>query len=100
MAEYENARRQGWQIAVGPGMELCRTVATIVIAHDPATPPQQIPAELRTHLPQIEAGLRQQLEQAVGHPRAPAYLQALAPKLLAIRDGTRDPALADDDAVE
>jgi len=99
MAEYEKARRQGWQITAGPAVQLCQTVATIVLAKHPATPPEQIPSELKEQLPQIEAGLRRQLEQAIGNPRMPDYFQALAPNLLAILAGSRDPALADD-AVE
>jgi hypothetical protein len=72
----------------------------IVLAKHPATPPEQIPTELRPQLPQIEAGLRRQLEQAIGNPRVPAYLQALAPNLLAILNGSRDPTLADDPALD
>lgn len=97
MAEYEKARRQGWQIAVGSGMELCHNVSMIATSYRLG---EQIPADLRVHIPRIEAGLRQQLKGYVGHPRAPAYLQALALKLLAILDGSRDPALAADPALD
>lgn len=72
----------------------------IVPVQHPATAPEQIPAELRTQLPQIEADLRQQLEQAIDNPREPAYFQALDPNLLTILVGSCDPTQADDPALD
>jgi hypothetical protein len=42
----------------------------------------------------------QAIAQLAAEPDNPAYLQALIPKLQAILEGARDPALADNDAAE
>jgi tetratricopeptide (TPR) repeat protein len=109
-ADYLAARRQGWEITRGPAAKLCQHVALIVIARHPQTPPDQIPGELRSQIPQLERALRQQLagwdesvesdKKKAGGTPVPRYLSALAPKLLAILDGSRDPALADDPALD
>ena len=93
------AKAKGWQITQGRAAQIAELVAAIVKAKDPATPAAQIPDELRTQLPQREVNLRQQLQGVAGNPDARADLQALAPKILAILDGSRDPALANDPAL-
>jgi hypothetical protein len=100
MVEYEKARREGWQITAGVGSRLCQHVGLIVMAKVIAEPNERIPEELLRRLPQLEDGLRRQLEGFATKPDVPRYLQALAPKLLAVLDGARDPAMADDPSLD
>lgn len=100
IAAYAEARRGGWQITNGAATQLCGLVRAILAAQDPATPPDAIPAEVRAQLPAQEAQLREELTAFTRDPNAPPYLRALAPPLLAILDGSRDPALATDPALD
>lgn len=106
IAAYADARRSGWQITLGTVGRLSGLIRAILAAKDPATPPDALPAEVRAQLPAQEAQLRQELTAVTRDPNAPPHARALAPALLAILDGSRDPALAADpelyyaDAVE
>lgn len=99
IAAYAEARRGGWQITSGTVGQLCGLVRAILAAKDPATPPDAISAEARAQLPAQEAQLRQQLTAFTRDPSARPDLRTLAPALLAILDGSRDPALATDPAL-
>ncbi|TWU03003.1 CHAT domain-containing protein [Stieleria varia] len=100
IATYADARRRDWQVTVGAGAQLCGLVRTILAAKDPATPPGAIPDELHENLPQFETQLREQLTGFIRDENTQPYLRALAPPLLAILDGSRDPTLADDPALD
>ena len=100
IAAYAAARRAGWEITAGQGAQLCRVVRLIALAKDPVTPPDAIPAEVRAQLPQLDTQLRGQLAAWSGDSDVQAYLRAIAPALLAILDGSRDPALAEDPALD
>ncbi len=100
IAAYAEARRGGWQITYGAAAQLCGLVRSMLASKNPATPPTAIPAEVRAQLPAQEAQLRQKLTAFTRDPNAPLYLRALAPPLLAILDGSRDPALATDPLLE
>ncbi len=100
IAAYTAARRSGWQITEGQGAQLCELVRTIAIAKHPDTPPDAIPDELRAQLPQLETQLRTQLTTWSRDPEAPSYLRALAPPLIAILGGSRDPALTENPALD
>lgn len=97
---YTAARRGRWQITQGRAVQLCGLVRAILAARDPATPPDALPAEFRAQLPAQETQLRAQLAAVASDPNVPPYLRALAPPLLAILDGSRDPALAADPALD
>lgn len=105
MAAYERARRHGWEITAGAAVELCETVMFIVVARQPQFA-ADFPDEARIMLPEVERNFREKLQSVANRSDAPAYMKPLAPKLLAILDGSRDPALAEDpdldydDAVE
>ncbi len=66
----------------------------------PDTPPDTIPAEVQEQLLAQEPQLRDQLSAFTRAPNTKPYLRALAPPLLAILDGSRDPALANDPALD
>lgn len=100
IAAYAAARRGGWEITHGAGAQLCRHVRVIIAAKDPATPPETIPAEVRAQLLAQEPQLRANLTAYTRDPNAREDLRALAPPLLAILDGSRDPALATDPALD
>lgn len=95
IAAYAAARRAGWEITQGVVAQLGGHVRSIAIAKDPATPDDALPPEVRAQLPQLEAQLRQELAAWSRDPDTRADLRALAPPLLAILDGSRDPALAE-----
>lgn len=99
IAAYAAARRGGWEITQGAGAQLCGLVRALLAAKDPATPPDALPAEARAQLLAQEPELCAQLTAFTRDPNAPPYLRALAPPLLAILDGSRDPALATDPAI-
>jgi hypothetical protein len=69
-------------------------VRLIVLAHGLDTPPLGIPTDLRALLSAQEHQLREQLHGFISDPHAEPYLRAFAPALLAILEGSRDPALA------
>jgi tetratricopeptide (TPR) repeat protein len=96
MIAYESARRQGWGVTDGAGSQLCRFVGASILAK---TPRALISDEVCAQLPAIEADLDERL-QKYSSPLAPPYLLALAPKLLAILAGMRDPGLAGDPALD
>lgn len=100
IAAYAAARRDGWEITHGAGAQLCGLIRALIAAKAPATPPDAIPAEVRAQLLAQEPQLRAQLTNYTRDPNAPRYLRALAPPLLAILDGSRDPALATDPALD
>ena len=97
---YAAARRGGWEITQGVGFQLCGLVRALLAAKDPATPASALPAEVRAQLLAQEPQLRTRLTNYTRDPNAPPYLRALAPPLLAILDGSRDPALAADPALD
>lgn len=99
IASYASARRGGWEITNGAGAQFCGLVRALIAAKDPATPASRLPAEARAPLVAQEPPLRAQLTAFTRDPNAPPYLRALAPPLLAILDGSRDPALAADPAL-
>ncbi len=99
IASYASARRGGWEITNGAGAQLCGLIRAIIAAKDPATPASPLPAEARTLLVAQEPQLRAQLTAYTNDPNEQPYLRALAPPLLAILDGSRDPALAADPAL-
>ncbi len=100
IAAYATARRGGWEITHGAGAQLCRHVRALIAAKAPATPPDALPAEVRAQLLAQEPQLRARLTNYTRDPNAPPYLRTLAPPLLAILDGSRDPALATDPALD
>ncbi|MBI1381653.1 MAG: CHAT domain-containing protein [Planctomycetaceae bacterium] len=95
IAAYAAARRAGWEITQGVVAQLSGEILLIAVAKDPATPPNALPPEVRAQLPQLEAQLRQQLAAWSSAADTRADLSALARPLLAILDGSRDPALAE-----
>jgi tetratricopeptide (TPR) repeat protein len=99
IAAYAEARRGGWEITHGAGAQLCALVRAILAAQDPATPPDALPAEARAQLLAQEPQLRAELTAYTRDPNTHKDLRALAPPLLAILDGSRDPALATDPAL-
>lgn len=100
IATYASARRGGWEITHGACANLCGIIRALLAAQDPATPPDALPAEARAQLLAQEPQLRAQLTNYAHDSDAPQYLRALAPPLLAILDGSRDPALATDPALD
>lgn len=100
IAAYAAARRGGWEITQGAGAQLCGRVRALLAAKDPATPASAFPAEARAQLLAQEPQLRARLTAFTRDPNAPRYLRALAPPLLAILDGSRNPALAADPALD
>lgn len=101
---YEDARRQGWQITEGVFAQAFAEPVTLLLTADT----DSLPPEVRRQLPDIEAGLREQLTAI---PIAPQFkdrpdLLALCPAVLSLLDGGRspdlwqDPALYYGDAVE
>lgn len=100
IAAYLEARRGGWEITQGAGAKLCSQVHAILTVQSPATRTENIPANVRTQLLAMEPQMRDRLMQYTRDPQAPPYLRALAPPLLAILDGARDPALAADPALD
>lgn len=96
MIVYESERRRGWEVTDGAGSQLCQFVGASILAK---TPRALISDEVRAQLPAIEADLDERLRK-YSSPLAPPYLLVLAPKLLAILDGMRDPGLADDPALD
>ena len=100
IATYAEARRGGWQVTAGAGAKLCGLVRGILAARDPDTPEDALSAEVRTQLLAQEPKLRASLTEFSQDSQAPSYLRALAPALLAILDGSRDPALAADPALD
>lgn len=96
VAAYAQARRQGWQKTEGAAASLCEVVGVIVEAQNSAAPP----GEIAKDLPQLEASVRDRLQALSTDTHAPTYLHVIAPKLLAILDGARDPALCDDAALD
>lgn len=99
IAAYAAARRGGWEITSGTVGQLSGLLRAILAAQDPATPPDALPAEARAQLLAQEPQLRAQLTAFTRDPNARKDLRALAPPLLAILDGSRDPALATDAAL-
>ena len=103
---YESARRQGWQITLGDFADYF--AEHVVLLLSAPTLGEQLPADLRRQLPEIEANLRQQLIAILDDPdfKDRPDIQALARAVLALLDGSRTPdlwqnaALSFDDAVE
>lgn len=100
IAAYAAARRGGWEITQGAGAQLCGLLRALLAAKDPATPASALPAEARAQLLAQEPQLRARLTNYTRDPNAQRYLRALAPPLLAILDGSRAPALANDPALD
>lgn len=100
IAAYAAARRGGWEITSGTVGRLSGLLRAILAAKVPTTPPDATPAEVHAQLLAHETQLRAELSAMTRDPNARKDLRALASPLLAILDGSRDPSLAADPALD
>ena len=99
VASYAAARRSGWESTKGSVAQFSDLVRAILAVRDPATSADVIPPEVRTKIVEGERQLRAELTALASDANVAPYLSASAPALLAILDGSRDPALANNPAL-
>jgi tetratricopeptide (TPR) repeat protein len=99
IASYAAARRNGWERVLGHVARFSDLVRAILAARNPATSADVIPPEVHREFVEAERQLRADLTALVSDANVSPDSRAAAQALLAILDGSRDPALANDPAL-